>query len=451
MKDEELVLKRIIDWLASIVALLVALSLPLGYYFNSIHYIENHVDLIASNMADQVSELVYLNPDNWHIQEYRLLDTMEHSGYVQEGVDTVLLLTDHSGKELVRIGPEIVGSSVASTRPVNDGFSDVGDIKVLMSISTTHDRTLMLGLYSLLLAGVIFFGLRKLPMRAVLKSAREVKKHRLMLNEKNAELEGFNHDLEAKIAQSAAELQKINADLITLNEAKSEFVSIVAHDLRTPLTGIKLFSDIMLDDFDNTDKKTQLEYLTIISAETDRLSRLISNILDYQKISAGKMQWNDDYVDVVEALRACARPFNISFESKGIDFEFVCNETEIKTVIDVDRLAQVAYNLLSNALKFTEEGKVDIELSKLKSPDGEKLSMVVSDTGPGMPESQLKKIFEPYEQIEGVPNMGKGTGLGLYITRCVVDRYEGRVWAESIEGQGSSFHIELPLCQQSLA
>lgn len=261
------------------------------------------------------------------------------------------------------------------------------------------------------------------------------------------ELQTNNLQLEEKVKSRTTDLEKANEDLVRLSEAKSEFVSIVSHDLRTPLTSMKLFCEIMLDSLDDDDKDAREEYLSIMNSEIDRLGRLVSNILDFQKISEGKMQWNDAYVDIVEMLRDCARPFKISFETKGIDFEFECNEEEIRTIIDVDRLAQVMYNLLSNSLKFTEQGHVKVILNKLDTVDGERVKLMVSDTGPGMPEDQLKKIFQPYEQIEGSANMGKGTGLGLYITNCVVDRYHGRAWAESVLGEGSTFHIELPISQ----
>ena len=261
----------------------------------------------------------------------------------------------------------------------------------------------------------------------------------------NIELLDLAASLEEKVKDRTADLEKLNKDLKRLSEAKSEFVSIVSHDLRTPLTSIKLFSDIMLDGMDDLDRASQEEYLSIISAETDRLSRLISNVLDFQKISAGKMQWNDEYVDITEVISECVRPFNISAEAKGLEFSCEFDVEPIKTVIDGDRLAQVVYNLLSNSMKFTEEGSIKVCLHKIESVDGDRFRLSVSDTGPGMADEQLKKIFEPFEQIQGAPMMGKGTGLGLYITNCVVDRYHGRAWAESVLGEGATFIIEMPV------
>ena len=280
-----------------------------------------------------------------------------------------------------------------------------------------------------------------------LSNVTALKKAEQKLQAMNDELFQLASSLEEKVALRTADLEKANEDLQRLSEAKSEFISIVSHDLRTPLTGVKLFTDIMLDDLDNIEEETQREYLSIISSETDRLSRLITNILDFQKISAGKMQWNDDLVDIVGVVSECVRPFKVSFESKGVEFKFNCDLDKLETVIDGDRLAQVVYNLLSNALKFTEEGSVQVGLDKLETVDGERISLSVSDTGPGMPEEQLKKVFEPFEQYGGVPNLGKGTGLGLYITTCVVERYHGRAWAESVVGEGSTFHVELPVRQ----
>lgn len=282
-----------------------------------------------------------------------------------------------------------------------------------------------------------------------LTNITEIKQAEENLVKLNTELFDLASNLEVKVKDRTVELEEANQGLKRLSEAKSEFVSIVSHDLRTPLTSIKLFSDIMLDDLDNIDRESQEEYLSIISSETDRLSRLISNVLDYQKISAGKMQWNDQYVDIVEIIRDCVKPFKISVESKGLEFICECDEAEFMTVIDGDRLAQVVYNLLSNSLKFTEDGFIKVSLKRLKTVDGECFRLSVSDSGPGMADDQLEKIFKPYEQIQGSANMGKGTGLGLYITSCVVDRYHGRAWAESVLGEGATFNIEMPVRHQN--
>ncbi len=278
-----------------------------------------------------------------------------------------------------------------------------------------------------------------------LTNITEIKAAEEKLQRMNAELFELASSLEEKVKNRTMDLEQANKELERLSEAKSEFVSIVSHDLRTPLTSIKLFSDIMLDDLENIDKTSQEEYLSIISAETDRLSRLISNVLDFQKISAGKMQWNDSYVDIVDVIRDCVKPFRISVESKGLEFICEYDQDELKTVIDGDRLAQVVYNLLSNSLKFTEDGFIKVSLKRLNTVAGESFRLSVSDSGPGMAEDQLENIFQPFEQIQGSTNMGKGTGLGLYITSCVVDRYHGQAWAESVLGEGATFNIEMPI------
>ena len=278
-----------------------------------------------------------------------------------------------------------------------------------------------------------------------LTNITNIKEAEAKLLELNAELFELASSLEIKVKDRTEDLEQANNELKRLSDAKSEFVSIVSHDLRTPLTSIKLFSDIMLDDLDDIDKESQAEYLSIISAETDRLSRLISNVLDFQKISAGKMQWNDEYVNLVEIISECVKPFKISVEAKGLEFLCEFETDELMTVIDGDRLAQVVYNLLSNSLKFTDDGYIKVALKKVQTVDGESFRLSVSDTGPGMAEDQLEKIFQPFEQIQGSTNMGKGTGLGLYITSCVVDRYHGRAWAESVLGEGATFNIEMPV------
>lgn len=245
-------------------------------------------------------------------------------------------------------------------------------------------------------------------------------------------------DLEARLDSNKEELASVNKQLEKLTSERSEFVYAISHDLKTPLTGLKLFADLLLGDEQGVDEQDRARYLAIIASEADRLSRLISNMTEFQGICSGNFQWHDQSLDVVNVVKKCVRPFAVLCESKGIDFSYKSAMESLNMVLDKERLERVVYNLLSNALKFTREGTIKIELKMSADSDGFCLS--VSDTGLGMSDEQLQKIFESYS---GMPAVDKGAGL--FVSNYIVAHYQGRIWAESVVGKGSVFYVELPL------
>ena len=254
-----------------------------------------------------------------------------------------------------------------------------------------------------------------------------------------------------RIVSFETNINKVNIELNRLNLVKSDFVSLVSHELRTPLTSIKSFAEILLDDIENMDIETQKRYLSIIDSEGDRLTRLVTNILDLQKIDANKMEWNDEYILLNEIVQQSVDFFRNSFHEKNIDLSIATTPEELAVMADADKLKQVVFNLLSNALKFTEKGYVLISVYqyKIKSINDGFIDMArvsVSDTGLGIPKDQLFKVFESFHQVDNSATRSKGgSGLGLDICRKIINHYEGNIWVESEVGKGSVFCFEIPL------
>ena len=240
--------------------------------------------------------------------------------------------------------------------------------------------------------------------------------------------------------QRQAEAEALRA----LNRAKDDLLDTVAHELRTPLTSIRSYSELLLA-YD--DPAVRNEFLQVIVEESDRLSRLVSNVLDLRKIELGEMEWSMEPLDLRAFLERVARAYRPIFATRKL--KFACDiPRELPTVVvDEDRLRQVMDNLLNNALKFTTAGSVGMAAEG----GGEEVVISVWDTGSGIPATDHERIFARFQQ-SGTVLTGKphGTGLGLAICREIVGHHGGRIWVESEGGKGTTFHVALPVTADRL-
>ncbi len=283
-------------------------------------------------------------------------------------------------------------------------------------------------------------------------------------------LEDLNFELENKVwertealASQALELQAANDRLKKLDSDKSAMISSVSHDLRTPLTSIRGFIKLIGKTFNThfrplagdsgklQDKAAKIEdNLAIIDKESERLTRLINDMLDLAKIESGQLVWRDQDLDI-EML------FNQALDSVRGEFAL---HPEVGLLVDIeagvprihadsDRVMQVLINLLNNAAKHVFKGSVTISAQALE--DGF-MCLSVRDTGVGIPKEHLPKVFQKFHQVgsgDTIPEQGKGTGLGLAICREIVEHYNGRIWVESEYGVGSTFFFTLPVSGRS--
>lgn len=391
------------------------------------------------------------------------------------------------------------------------------------------------------------------------------------LHVEQQELKKLNNRLENIVQSRTKDLEIANKELEKANSAMSELVSIVSHELRTPLTSIKSFAEILRDDADHLDRKTRYKFLSIIDKESDRLSRLISDLLDLQKISSGKMVWNTGIVDLVDLCNNTVEFFTPAFSEKGLGLELSTDLAGAPVLADEDKCRQVLTNLLSNAMKFTEKGtiilkieyapiwakalvvsedentvnaltnifhalggdvlhqtshdsaikllercggNIDIMIIDIGSadshaliglenirhrypnlpltaiyapdhnrelggmqaqeqkrfiqkpvdpdrdkdnieslisdligihPDTKMFAVSIIDNGMGIPQTDLKKVFMRFHQVNTSQiREQRGTGLGLTITKEIIEHYHGKIWVKSVLGKGSTFTFLLP-------
>lgn len=241
-----------------------------------------------------------------------------------------------------------------------------------------------------------------------------------------------------EIAAGLAAQRAANEQLERLNKAKSDFVSIVSHELRSPLTGIQGFSELMRDEV--TDIDEMREYSADINREAERLNRMINDVLDLDRIESG---WVTLYRTTVDLGDLAAEIVGRTApRTPGHCLRVVLDPRTPLVAGDRDRLTQVLVNLLDNAIKYSPDGG---EISVGVGVEGDAVHLWVRDGGIGIPVEALESVFERYTRVESDRHRPiHGTGLGLPIVRQIVELHGGRVWVESEPGAGSTFHVTLP-------
>ncbi|HUW50990.1 MAG TPA: cache domain-containing protein [Sulfuricella sp.] len=265
-------------------------------------------------------------------------------------------------------------------------------------------------------------------------------------------------DAEGKLRDSYTELEEANRRLQKLDQLKSDFLSSVSHELRTPLTSIRGFAHLVEREFSRSfapqafddaglNKKSERirENLAIILKESDRLTRLINDVLDLAKIEAGRVEWRDAPVQpgvlVHDAVNAAQGMFDLK---PGVELKVEIEDGLPLFVGDADRMLQVLVNLLNNAAKFTDRGAVTVQV--FLNPEN-LIQIDISDSGIGFPPEEAETIFDKFQQAkhgDTLMDRPAGTGLGLAISREIVERHGGRIQAQSQPGKGSVFSVLLP-------
>ncbi len=253
------------------------------------------------------------------------------------------------------------------------------------------------------------------------------------------QLEQKSRELEA----ATQELRGANQRLQELDRLKDDFITTVTHELRTPLTSIRAFSEI-LNDNPRLDEGERARFLGIIVKESERLTRLINQVLDLAKIEAGSAEWHNAEVDLKEIIEDSITATSQIFKEQNIRATVDLEAGVPAVFADRDRLIQVMLNLLSNAAKFCDKqrGLVEVRLRR----DGGALRVDVRDNGPGISAENQQVVFEKFRQVgDTLTDKPHGTGLGLPICREIIGHFGGKLWVESRPGEGANFSFTLPI------
>jgi signal transduction histidine kinase/Na+/proline symporter len=260
-----------------------------------------------------------------------------------------------------------------------------------------------------------------------------------------AEVQAYSHAMEEKVARRTAELEKANARLLELDRLKSDFLSTVSHELRTPLTSIRSFSEILLR-YEVDDPEKRRKFVGVINYEAERLTRMINDLLDLSKIEAGRLELHSEPLELEPAFARALGTTHPLLAEKGIVVESSVEAGLSPIHADADRIQQVLTNLLSNAVKFSPEGG-RIRLSGKRQGDFALIS--VADEGPGIPPDRLEQVFDRFHQVRDPQKSHPlGTGLGLTISREIVERLGGKIWVDSELGAGTVFSFTVPFAEE---
>jgi signal transduction histidine kinase len=241
------------------------------------------------------------------------------------------------------------------------------------------------------------------------------------------------------------ELQRLYCELETVSRHKSEFLANMSHELRTPLNAILGFSQVLEKRLFGELNEKQEEYVEDIRSSGDHLLSLINDVLDLSKVEAGQIELEVAPFSLREAVERGVVMVRERASKNGVALAAEI-EPEVQVVSgDERRIRQILFNLLSNAVKFTPAGgRIDVSARLVD----EEIQLAVADTGPGIPPEDIDRIFEEFQQTDAGAKQRDGTGLGLALSKRLVELHGGRIWAESEVGVGSRFVFTLPVTQE---
>ncbi len=316
---------------------------------------------------------------------------------------------------------------------------------------TTKANAELVNYVETLLAGALGAASAKILLSSVVKEDPITLDEMLNVLDKTQEIINTNKELERKsqeLFETTQQLQTANNQLKQLDLLKADFITTVTHELRTPMTSIKALSKILMDNPD-LPKEQRDEFLEIVVLETERITRLVNQVLDIEKIQSNAYDWKSESFNLTEMINRLCKGFMPICEEKNIHHEMkIHSRHDIFIKGDRDRITQVLVNLISNALKFTntEGGYIGLDLN-----ENEGMAVIkIKDNGKGIAEDKRKLIFDRFTQVND-PTQGKptGSGLGLFISKHIVEHHKGEISVESEIGEGATFIVKLPINKEN--
>jgi len=276
------------------------------------------------------------------------------------------------------------------------------------------------------------------------KSADKIIQANFSQRKAKEDLEDLSQNLQKKVQEQTQELRKAYEDLKVLDKAKSEFISMASHQLRTPLSAIKGYISMMMEGSYGSPPEKMKGKLNGVFQSSERLIKIVNDLLNISKIELGKIEVEKSPAQLEELVRSSFEEMKIEAEKKGIKIIFEKPKVPLPQIkIDQLKIRQVILNLIDNAIRYTQKGEIELKAEKV----GPAVRFSVRDTGEGLTEKEQKEIFTGFVRgSAGINYFIEGAGIGLYVAKKFLELHQGKIWAESEgKGKGSTFFVELPI------
>lgn len=284
---------------------------------------------------------------------------------------------------------------------------------------------------------------RELLERSFTISSREFSELNTRITNLAKDLEIEKKNVEEKVSIRTEELQVANKRLTELDKVKTEFISVAAHQLRTPLSAVKWILSLLMDE-DNENMTAAQRSLIMKGYESnERIIRLINQMLIVTRIESGRMTYSFISIHIEDLIDNCLQDFTGEIKNRNINLRFEEDEHTLPYVnIDADKVRAVIQNLIENAIFYTKDnGNIIVKAKQ----DGSYLKISVKDDGIGIPDVQKTGIFNKFFRAENaLKARTEGSGLGLFVSKSIVEKHGGNIWFDSVEGEGSTFYFTLP-------
>jgi len=324
-------------------------------------------------------------------------------------------------------------------------LADYARRRSLTSVQDISPDTELVGFSERLLAGAIGASSARVMVASVVKEEPLGMDQVLHILDEASQVIAYSHQLETKsraLEAASADLRAANRQLQELDRLKDDFISTVTHELRTPLTSIRAMAEI-LQSRPNLDAERRAHFVSVIVKESERLTRLINQVLELAKLESGLAEWHSGEIDLRALIEDAAASTAALFRERGVRLQLQLPESVPPLRSDGDRVTQVLWNLLSNAAKYSPADTGEVTVMLRARPDA--LQVDVADNGDGIDPAHHREIFEKFRQIgDTLTYKPQGSGLGLSISREIIQRLGGRMWVDSSVGRGATFSFTLP-------
>lgn len=440
-------LRRRLRAFAASIGVITALIVPSLYFYASFDSLDKNADTILSVAADRVSQVVFEQPEMWQFLDERLVGVLEG---IQEDIRYAsrFEVFDENGNLIVSTSSIRDYALLQKKTDIGDLASPSGSIVFYVDILLIWIDTGLWLVLGVILGGASYYTLQVFPMRELIIAQTK-------LTDLNKNLSDLVDERTKDLRQEIQVRQLVVEDLIEAKDqaerasrAKSDFLSSMSHELRTPMNSILGFAQLIARAPEESRVSEHQTRIDLILNSGSHLMSMIDQLLDMSRIETDNFDATLKDVDVSLLINECIKLSEPLIDGRAIRLNVECSsENKVFVRADENQLRQVFMNILSNAIKYNSDpGVITISNECLEN---ETIRIIVSDTGVGIPEDKLFKLFTPFDRLGHEASNIQGTGLGLSITKRLVEKMGGEIGVHSDVGIGSQFWIELPIVKHA--